>query len=535
MTIKRAKIPSLILIIIIAFGTVGAILPAAQAWDLLVSPASRSTVPGGTVTFSIQVTGPATPFTIQLLVSPPTLGITVTFSHNNLHAPYSSVMYVHVSPTQSPGTYPIYLWGHPSGTPFPGPGNIARTVYVVVGAPMPMTDWELFNPYITPASPREGDKVYFGVWMRALTSTAPFPQTVRLHLYFAGTTVSMSLPYPGPAGMSYRIQYPTPWTAKEGSYVVSWMIDPPPYQYNDPNRANNVASLPFSVGAAPPPFNFAIKATPESRSVKAGKSATFTVSVILASGTAQPISLSLEGLPEDTSHSFSPASGTPTFTSTLTVSTEASAPPGTYQLTIRGEGGGVAQYATISLTIEKAKAASSLSLSVSPTSLKLGESVSVVGTLSPAIAATVELVYRRPDGFELLKQVATSASGAFSDSLRPDMVGAWSVRARWAGDADREGCESAPASFSVEAPPPKPWWEAIPGGLTGLMALILIALAIVIAALAMRGRGPRGGAQPAPAPAPPATPTAVANRCPNCGAEYPEGSAFCPKCGEKIQ
>ncbi|MEM3590359.1 MAG: hypothetical protein QXN33_05145 [Candidatus Bathyarchaeia archaeon] len=167
-------------------------------------------------------------------------------------------MYVHVSPTQSPGTYPIYLWGHPSGTPFPGPGNIARTVYVVVGAPMPMTDWELFNPYITPASPREGDKVYFGVWMRALTTTAPFPQTVRLHLYFAGTTVSISLPYPGPAGMSYRIQYPTPWTAKEGSYVVSWMIDPPPYQYNDPNRANKVASLPFSVVAAPPPFIFAI-------------------------------------------------------------------------------------------------------------------------------------------------------------------------------------------------------------------------------------------------------------------------------------
>ncbi len=430
------------------------------------------------------------------------------------------------------------MWGHPSGIPFPGPGNIAKTVYVVVGAPIPTTDWEVFNPYITPASPKEGDKVYFGVWMRALASTAPFPQTVRMVMYFAGTVIPLTVSYPGPTGFPYNLKIATPWTAKEGSYVVSWTIDPSPYQYNDPNRANNMASLPFSVGAAPPPFNFAIEATPGSRSVRAGKSATFTVAVKLVSGTAQSVSLSLEGLPDDASYSFSPASGTPTFTSTLTVSTEASAPPGTYQLTIRGEGGGVMQSATVSLTVERAKAASSLSLSASPTSLKVGESVSVVGTLSPPVATTIELLYRRPDGFELSKQVATSASGAFSDSFKPDIAGAWIVRARWAGDADREGSESAPVSFLVEAPPKREWWEAIPGGLAGPMAAVLIALAILIAALALRGRGPKGGAQPTPAPAPaptpPAAPATAAKRCPNCGAEYPEGSAFCPKCGEKI-
>jgi hypothetical protein len=527
------KFRSALLIATITLAVMASVVPMARAWDLLISPGSRSTVPGGTVAFSIQVSGPATAFPIQLLVSPPTLGLTVTFSHNNLPAPYSSVMYVHVSPSQSPGTYPVYVWGHPSGTPFPGPGNIGKTVYVVVGSPIPTTDWEVFNPYITPAAPKEGDLVYFGVWMRALASTAPFPQTVRMIMYFAGTAIPFTVSYPGPAGFPYNLRITTPWTAKEGSYVVSWAIDPSPSQYNDPNRANNMASLPFSVGAAPPPFNFAIKATPESRSVKAGKSATFTVSVILASGTAQPISLSLDGLPDDASHSFSPASGTPTFTSTLTITTEASAPPGTYQLTIKGEGGGVAQYATVSLTIEKAKAASSISLSVSPASLKVGESVSVVGTLSPPIATAIELVYRRPDGVELSRQIATSASGAFSDSFKPDMAGAWSVRARWAGDADREGFEGAPASFSVEAPPPKQFWEEVPGGAMGLAA-VLIALAILVAALALRGRGGRGGAGPAPAAPPPSTPTA-AGLCPSCGAEYPKGSAFCPKCGEKLQ
>ncbi len=193
----------------------------------------------------------------------------------------------------------------------------------------------------------------------------------------------------------------------------------------------------------------------------------------------------------------------------------------------------MAQYATVSLTIEKAKAASSISLSVSPASLKVGESVSVVGTLSPPIATAIELVYRRPDGVELSRQIATSASGAFSDSFKPDMAGAWSVRARWAGDADREGFEGAPASFSVETPPPKQFWEEVPGGAMGLAA-VLIALAILVAALALRGRGGRGGAGPAPAAPPPSTPTA-AGLCPSCGAEYPKGSAFCPKCGEKLQ
>jgi hypothetical protein len=537
--LKRSRflkaIPSLSLVLLILLASIGFMVPEALAWDLSISPSSRSTVPGGTVAFSVQVLGPPTAFPIQLLVSPPTLGLTVSFSHNNLHAPYSSTMYVHVSSTQSPGTYPVYVWGHPAGAPFPGPGNIARTVYVVVGAPIPTTDWEVFNPYITPAAPKEGDRVYFGVWMRALASTAPFPQTVRMTIYFAGTVIPLTVSYPGPAVFPYNLRITTPWTAKEGSYVISWTIDPPPYQYNDPNRANNMASLPFSVGAAPPPFNFAIEATPGSRSVKAGKSATFAVTVRLVSGTAQPVSLNLEGLPEDASFSFSPASGTPTFTSTLTVSTETSAPPGTYQLTIKGEGGGVAQSATVGLTIEKAKEASSISLSVSPASLKVGESVSVAGALSPAVATTVELVYRRPDGFELSKQVATSASGAFSDSFKPDLAGAWSVRARWAGDADRESSESAPVQFSVEAPPPKQFWEQLPGGPMGLMAIVLIALAVAIVALILRGRGPRRGADPAPTPTPPAAPTAAAKRCPNCGAEYPEGSAFCPKCGEKIQ
>ena len=114
------------------------------------------------------------------------------------------------------------------------------------------------------------------------------------------------------------------------------------------------------------------------------------------------------------------------------------------------------------------------------------------------------------------------------------MAGAWSVRARWAGDADREGFEGAPVLFSVEAPPPpKQFWEEVPGGAMGLSAAVLIALAILIAALVLRGRI-RGGAGPAPAAPPQSTPT-DAGRCPSCGAEYPEGSAFCPKCGGKLQ
>ena len=267
------------------------------------------------------------------------------------------------------------------------------------------------------------------------------------------------------------------------------------------------------------PFDFTLEVTPNMQSVKAGQLATFTVTVRLTSGPPEPVALSLSGLPSGTSHSFSLSSGTPTFTSALEVSSDLTASPGSYTLTIIGVGGGKTHSATISLAIGKGKTDSSLSISVKPQTVKGDEAVSAGGGLNPNMATTIELVYTRPDGFEMTKHVSTSSSGAFSDTFKPEIPGPWLIRARWPGDANHYGSESQPASFFVEAAPEGP--PLLP------IAIVTLILAIVIIgiALLLRRRSRRREARGEPS----------AKFCTECGAAIPEGSDYCLKCGKKAE
>ena len=268
------------------------------------------------------------------------------------------------------------------------------------------------------------------------------------------------------------------------------------------------------------PFDFSLDATPNQQTVKAGESVSFTVVVKLVSGISQAVALSLSNPPSGVTYSFDPASWNPDFTSALKISTDASMPAGSSVLTITGVGGGKTHTATVGLVVARDKVVSSLSISVSPAALKAGESVSVSGTLTPSIATSVELVYVRPDGFEMVKRV--SVSGAFSDTVKPDIPGVWFVKARWPGDADRYGSESQQVPVTVEAPPPTPpsFWDII-GGPGTLIAAIAVIIALV-ALLKLRSRS-SGPTQHKPA----------GKFCMKCGTALQVGSTFCPECGEK--
>ena len=101
-------------------------------------------------------------------------------------------------------------------------------------------------------------------------------------------------------------------------------------------------------------FDFSISASPSSRTVEAGQSTTYTVSVPLVEEPAQTVALSVSGLPSGASDSYSPTSGSPAFTSTLTVTTSPSTPLGTYTLTITGIGGGKTHTTTVTLNVATA-------------------------------------------------------------------------------------------------------------------------------------------------------------------------------------
>ncbi|MDX8033296.1 proprotein convertase P-domain-containing protein [Lentzea sp. BCCO 10_0856] len=105
-----------------------------------------------------------------------------------------------------------------------------------------------------------------------------------------------------------------------------------------------------AVGSSTPGADFSVAVSPSSGSVAAGSSATATVATQTVSGDAQTVQLSASGLPSGATASFNPASVSTGASSTLTISTTASTPAGTYPVTITAAGS-VSRTATYTLTV----------------------------------------------------------------------------------------------------------------------------------------------------------------------------------------
>jgi len=92
-----------------------------------------------------------------------------------------------------------------------------------------------------------------------------------------------------------------------------------------------------------------------------------------------------------------------------------------------------------------------LSLSVSPLKVKVGESITISGSISPTLSdVNITLTYLKPDGSAFEREVTTSSNGGFVDNHKVDVAGSWSVTARWLGDSGYKGAESPEVSFTVE-------------------------------------------------------------------------------------
>ena len=128
-------------------------------------------------------------------------------------------------------------------------------------------------------------------------------------------------------------------------------------------------------------FDYSLSISPNSQTVNIGEEASYTVTVNLVSGAAQPVSLTLTGLPGDISYVFTPPSGTPTYTSTLKVDASSSSSPGSYTLTVTATGGGIAKTATATLIVNE----KDFKLSASPETITVeqGDSTSLQVEVKP--------------------------------------------------------------------------------------------------------------------------------------------------------
>jgi PKD repeat protein len=100
-------------------------------------------------------------------------------------------------------------------------------------------------------------------------------------------------------------------------------------------------------------------------SIVQGTTATNTITAALVSGTAQPVSFSVDGLPTGVTASFSRGSCSPSCTTTLTITVASSTSPGTYTLVVTGASGTATRTTSFKLTVV---APLSVSTTASPTS-----------------------------------------------------------------------------------------------------------------------------------------------------------------------
>jgi N-acetylmuramoyl-L-alanine amidase len=116
------------------------------------------------------------------------------------------------------------------------------------------------------------------------------------------------------------------------------------------SSTSHTAAIALVVNAPPSP-DFAVTATPASRTVVRGASASYTISITPSGGFSAPVTLSVSGLPTGTSGSFAPNPATES--SLFSVTSTSSAKVGSYTLTITATSGSLVHSTTISLQVKR--------------------------------------------------------------------------------------------------------------------------------------------------------------------------------------
>jgi len=98
--------------------------------------------------------------------------------------------------------------------------------------------------------------------------------------------------------------------------------------------------------------DFSLSATPTSITVARKSQGSYTVSVAPVNGFSGTVTLSVSGVPSRTNSSFTPPTITGSGNSTLTISVNKPAQPGTYPLAVTGTSGNLTHSVNLTLVIQ---------------------------------------------------------------------------------------------------------------------------------------------------------------------------------------
>ena len=347
--------------------TVTLTVVAPPNFTISASPASLSIAQGhqGTSTITTATSGGFNS-AIGLSASGMPSGTTVTFNPQTIPAPGSgnSTMTIAVGGSTPLGTYPITVTANG--------GGIQQTTTVTLTVVAPPN----FSISASPASlsVAQGNQ---GASTITTTISGGFNSDIGLSASGmpSGTTVTFNpqtIPAPGSGNstMTITVGGSTPL----GTYPITVTG----------NGGGIQQSTTVTLTVVAPP-NFSISASPASLSVAQGNQGASTITTTISGGFNNDIGLSASGMPSGTTVTFNPQTipAPGSGNSTMTITVGGSTPLGTYPITVTGNGGGIQQNTTVTLTVV---APPSFTISASPASVSIAQGNQGTSTITTAIS-----------------------------------------------------------------------------------------------------------------------------------------------------
>jgi uncharacterized membrane protein len=298
----------------------------APDFTISAAPSSQSIIPGGCTSYAVSIaalngfTG-----TVGLSQSGAPSGSSATFNPLSINGAGSSSLTICTNTSTPAGSYTITITGIS--------GSVIHSTAVILVV-------QDFSLSATPSSQTvaAGTGTSYTVFTTAING---FAGTVSLSISGvpSGATATFNPTSINGAGSS-TLTMTTATSTPGGTYTLT---------ITGTSSGVSHSTTVTLIVTAP---DFTIDATPASLSVTRGSSGNYTVTISAVSGFNGAVNLSVTGLPNRTSATFTPTSITGSGTSTLRITVQSNATRGTSTLTIRGTSGSLTHTKTVTLVIQ---------------------------------------------------------------------------------------------------------------------------------------------------------------------------------------
>ncbi|HUZ47753.1 MAG TPA: hypothetical protein VMW54_14040 [Terriglobia bacterium] len=359
--------------------------PSGSSFTLTNSSATQTVTAGNSATFDYLTLAPNNGFSgdVTIGISGEPSGVTLSSptSVNVTTATNFSLVLATAAGTTA-GTYNITVTGTS------GSLNSSTTVTLVVNSSGPPPSFDLSaasGTLVVPVNSSNSDSL-------TVTPSNGFTGSVSLSLSglprwtsssFSTNPVSIT----GAGSGSSTLTISTNRHAQQGHY--SLMITA--------TSGSLTSQIPLTlyIGTGPT-GDFSLSSSPSSQTVVQGSGTSYGVTVTGSGGFSGSVGFSVSGLPNGANASFSPSTVSGSGTTTMSVTTSASTPAGTYPLTITGSSGSLSHTTGVTLVVN-VSSTPDFSLSASPSSQTVvqglgtnyGVSVSASGGFSGTVGFSV--------------------------------------------------------------------------------------------------------------------------------------------------